>query len=766
MHLGLKHRPFAHYVLILIVVLILLVVVGITIVDYLNAEQTSRRNQLASEEQTEFYLVNAVRLTDTGLKLFDDSFNQQMKDAFVPFLEEYERSGRDPSQMDLNAVKSRLASQIDLYVIDAEGVIEYTTYPPELGLDFQKTSPEFYQSLNRIRTSEGFFPDRVVQESGIGILRKYAYMPTPDHRYVLELGMASDLFSETRQQLRYSELIAEITQYNPAVENLRIFSPARRQIGNKAFVPDDALNATLDTILLEKTNLEFIDPASGGKTRYLYINLSTDPYGSDTSRIVELTYSNDQIRRTLQDLVFFHLQVALLALVFSSIGAVIISRHLTRPIEGIVRDVDAIAKGDLDHTVSSSPAHEFRVLEESTNTMVRTLKETISKLQESESHLTASEERYRVTSDLISDYAYCVAVDSGGVSSLVWATGAFERILDFPREKLLAQGGVESVVYPDDLEVYGRHLTLLFKDQPHRSEFRIITRSGETRWLSHRTLPVWDVTADRLVQYYAAGQDITREKEAEAENRRLNEELEQRVIERTSQLEAVNRDLESFSYSVSHDLRSPLRAIDGYAFILKDTYGPALPEEAQRYLQVIRESAQRMDSLINDLLRFSRIGRQALDKQRVSPADLVQSSLEELKEEMEGRDVEVRVEEMPDCLADPTLLRQVFVNLLSNALKFTRDRWPAEVTVGSFVDNGQVVYYVRDNGVGFDMQYAGSLFGVFRQLSHKERYQGSGVGLAIVKRIVERHGGTIWTRSAVDKGATFYFTLNGGGMHE
>jgi len=227
----------------------------------------------------------------------------------------------------------------------------------------------------------------------------------------------------------------------------------------------------------------------------------------------------------------------------------------------------------------------------------------------------------------------------------------------------------------------------------------------------------------------------------------------------------VNRDLESFSYSVSHDLRSPLRAIDGYAYILMNTYASSLPDEAQRYLQVIRQSAQRMDALINDLLNFSRIGRQALEMQLVSPSDLVRSSFDELKAEIEGRNVEITIEDLPDCRADPGLLRQVFVNLLSNALKFTRNREPAEISIGSFTRDGRVTYFVRDNGIGFDMQYAGSLFGVFQQLSHKGQFEGSGVGLAIVKRIIERHGGTIRAESEVDKGATFYFTLNGGDVH-
>ncbi len=272
-----------------------------------------------------------------------------------------------------------------------------------------------------------------------------------------------------------------------------------------------------------------------------------------------------------------------------------------------------------------------------------------------------------------------------------------------------------------------------------------------------------EADADRLRAFAAQAGVAIENARLYEEVRRHAQELEARVAERTAALEAANRELEAFAYSVSHDLRAPLRAIDGFTRVIQEEYAAQLPPQGQHYFQRVRQAVVEMGALIDDLLALSRVSRQAVQREQVEPATLVQEVLAGLAKEMEGRRVEIAIGALPPCRGDPLLLRQVWWNLLSNAVKFTRKRDPARIEVGAREEGTEIIYFVRDNGVGFDPRYTERLFHVFERLHPADEYEGTGVGLAIVRRIVERHGGRVWAEGAVDRGATFYFALGGGG---
>jgi light-regulated signal transduction histidine kinase (bacteriophytochrome) len=236
-------------------------------------------------------------------------------------------------------------------------------------------------------------------------------------------------------------------------------------------------------------------------------------------------------------------------------------------------------------------------------------------------------------------------------------------------------------------------------------------------------------------------------------------QLEVRVRERTEELQHTNGELEAFTYSVSHDLRAPLRHITGFASLLEQQAGESLGTESKRYLKTITDAAGRMAALIDDLLAFSRMGRAPVSKRRIELAQVVREARSEVSADINGRRVDWAIHELPAVDADPALLRPVIVNLLSNALKYSSTREESHIEVGTERRPGEVVIFVRDNGVGFDMAYAHKLFGVFQRLHRADEFSGTGIGLANVRRIIHRHGGKTWAEGAVDQGATFYFSL-------
>jgi len=343
------------------------------------------------------------------------------------------------------------------------------------------------------------------------------------------------------------------------------------------------------------------------------------------------------------------------------------------------------------------------------------------------------------------------------VSGVVQANKAFSDMLGYSPDELKEQTW-QRISHPDDVAATEEQIRALLAGEQESARFskRYVHKNGSIVWGDVSTSLRRD-SAGRPLYFMTAVNDVTERKRAEEEVYALNETLEERVKDRTRELEAANKELEAFSYSVSHDLRSPLRAVDGFSRILLEDHAPQLDAEGKRLLGIVRSNTRKMGQLIDDLLSFSRIGRQEMARQAVDMRALADEALGSLvtADEM----VSFTVGELPCADVDPSLMRQVWVNLISNAVKFTRPKAERAIEIAGRIEPGRVVYSVKDNGVGFDMAYVNKLFGVFQRLHSSHEFEGTGVGLALVQRIVHRHGGEVWAEGKVGEGATFSFSL-------
>jgi PAS domain S-box-containing protein len=379
-------------------------------------------------------------------------------------------------------------------------------------------------------------------------------------------------------------------------------------------------------------------------------------------------------------------------------------------------------------------------------------------LQRSEAHLIASQRIAHVGS-----WEYeLVGSPEDLDSNILRCSDECYRIFGFePGSVEVTPQGSISFVHPDDrTQLLSALRKALATGTVYSSEHRIVRPDGTETVVHARGEIELDPETGKPQRLVGTTQDVTERSRVREQIQHLNEELEGRVAERTAQLEAANRDLEAFAYSVSHDLRAPLRAINGYAGILKEESEASLTDMGRTSLERIAFSVRRMDGLIDGLLALSRLGRRATEIREISPRAIVDEALEEVGIGHGRPGVEVVVGDLPVLRADAALLRQVFVNLLGNAVKFSRERDPAVIEVGCRRADGKQVWYVRDNGIGFDMRHAPKVFDVFQRLESAEVYEGTGIGLAIVDRIVRRHGGRIWVDSAPDRGTTFCFTMD------
>ncbi|MFZ6029997.1 MAG: PAS domain S-box protein [Chloroflexota bacterium] len=526
------------------------------------------------------------------------------------------------------------------------------------------------------------------------------------------------------------------------------------EIEVSAALPDDLKERLLENLtaysLLANAVVEQ-DIAIRAKSRDFELQAqSVDPISADLIVLAEaeVLRAQEQVVQTNRLATVALVAITVVSLLLMNSIAYVLNKSITQNVIRLTKAAGQMRAGNLNVSAPVESGDELGELAGTFNDMAAELRASFDALQK-------VEQRYRALFESSNDAVFIM--DLEGVYLMVNRRAA--EMLGYSVAEMIGMNPSQ-VVLPQEYEDSRKKLYAVQKGaQLPVYERTMRCKDGTYVFVEVSMVLVRDADGDPL-HIQSIVRDITERKEAEEQIRLLNAELEQRVIERTKQLQVANDELESFSYSVSHDLRAPLRAINGYSQIIQENHRSELSSESARLLDLVQQNALHMGRLIDDLLKFSRFSRQPLKKQTVNPNQLVQQALQILETQCADRPIVFEVGELAPCQGDASLLLQVWVNLLSNAIKFTALRESARIEVGCQPDAyGRNTYFVRDNGVGFDMQYAGKLFGVFQRLHSTSKFGGTGVGLALVHRIISRHGGRIWAEAEPDVGATFFFTL-------
>lgn len=424
-YMPLKYTLMGSFLLLIIPILITM-----SVFDYLNAKNDLVYAYRMLQQQTENNIINAIKLVNSGYNMLDKLTNEEMKDAFVTFIDAYQMAGRDPSRMPLSDLKKQLGGKMDLYVISADGIVKYTTYTNDLGLDFKKW-PDTFLFLTAVRNKNEFADGGFGTEARTGRIRKFAYMPTPDKKYVLELGMAHDQFAKWTGELDIEKITARLKTLNPALNQVRIFSRHGHALGDKDYKPNAETMDIINMVYETKASEEIKDKERKRHTRYIFVNLKEEEenISSDPSRVIELTYNTRLIDESLHRTASFHILLSMIAIVLSIIFTFIISAWITRPIQRIVKSVNLIAEGKLEHRIEVETNNELKLLKQSITKMVNTMLLSINQIEQQNHKLTKLD---KLKDDFLSNTSHELRTPINGIigiaeSMIEGATGSLPQ---------------------------------------------------------------------------------------------------------------------------------------------------------------------------------------------------------------------------------------------------------------------------------------------------------------------------------------------------
>ncbi len=697
---SLKNRSF--FVSILFAMIVLIFIVGMLVVvnDFYNTKNIFDKNSQHIKRMTEHDITVIIKLTDESYNLYDSSLNEQMRTGLQGILEAYKQSSGTPALMNLTDLKRNLGDDFEIYLINESGIIEFTTYEPELGMDFKKI-PYFFDYLTKIRNSEGFFPDRIVEDQmGSGKTRKFAYMPTPDHRYVLELGLAETSFPGERSSVRYKKAIERIVSLNPYIERVRIFNSMGKIADNTSEPVDESTRNILAQVIQQRQDRTVILPDARKSVKYLFIDLKNEQYGSDVSRIVELTYDDAMLERAFFEHMKFILLVFLLALAVGLCGAFLLSRNLTKPISGIVKDVNRISDGNLGWKISSTDVAEFQDLELSINTMVSSLKTAFREVQD--------EKMFQM--EMIDQLPVAVFMKSIQDGKYVFWNKASEEIFDLKASDVIGRSARDlfseeksSIIIQEDQEACLKRVLVFNK--------KIVHKIRGQRIIHIILVPIFDSTKN--VRYILGiAEDLTEE--------------------------TMNMKIDLLFSITRRDILDQLSVIMNY---LERAQLKTSREAIQTFFDKTLESVESIRNQMAFVSSLQAIGIttptwQSVIKSFWSAVTLLPSSNVDIRVEMDNIEL----------YADP-LLPRIFFNLLANSLQHGNHRM-TKIRLSARMSEESLSLIYEDNGTGIPELEKGKIF----EFGYGKR---TGFGLFLARELLGFTGMTITETGEPGKGARF-----------
>ena len=620
MILKFKNLKFSSYLLVIVLLFFIPIYVLSSILSISNNTQHNLEDFDSLRLQDETYVNSSIHLIDDGWKLFEKTLEPDMIDVLLTFREELNLVGNDINLLNLSRIQKEQEKFYDYFIMNTSGIIVKTTYENDLGLNLS-TAGFFQRNSSSILASNETFLQRITTEILTGIYRKYGYISSFDHNYILEIGLESSVLKNISADFNYLKVKDALEEINPYLKSIKIYNYLGYELGNYEFEPTQQFKEFMGELYRAEENREFFNKSSNLLISYIIVDLYDENYIGISARIVELTYDMNVLDVKIEQETNYAIFQGFVILFMLVGGSIFISRLFSNRFTKIVEGINQIGKGNLDYQIGNQTIEEFNSLAHNINQMAKQLK--------------------------------------------------FNQ----------------------------------------------------------------------------------------AELAKHHEHLEELVESRTAKLLVANKELEAFAYSVSHDLRAPLRAVDGFTRILMEEYVEKLDAEGKRLGVVIQENTERMSELIDDILNLSRLGRTAMRFSEIDMKKLVNTIYHEATSPEDRERIEFNVSNLPGAVGDPTMMRQVWMNLIYNAIKFSTHREQAVISVTCREEEDKLIYCIKDNGAGFDMRYKDKLFGLFQRLHRESEFKGTGVGLAIVQRIIHRHDGKVWGVGEVDKCAMFYFSL-------